>query len=123
MNMIYKLKIPEHHRTAIQSVVEMLYTYSFVAVKEMTGSSHTITSCLSKLRSCLKAGKKQLRVWLQYVCDVAKVLLYSSFSGPLVLLWSPHGDSEMARNGALWATYVQVSTKRALWSHEPMFMF
>ena len=63
--------------------------------KEMAGSRHTLTSCLSKFRSSLEAGKKQLRIWLQYVCDVAKVLLYSSLSGPLVFLWSPNDDSNL----------------------------
>ena len=69
-------------------------------VKEMAGSSHTPASCLSKPRSSQEAAKKQIRVWLQYFCSGAKVLLlYSSFSVPLVILWSPYGDLEMARNG------------------------
>ena len=68
-------------------------------VKEMAGYSHTPASCLSKLRSSLEAGKKQLRVWLQYSCGVTEMLHYSSFRVPLVLLLSPYGDSEMARNG------------------------
>ena len=33
--------------------------------------------------------------------SVVKVLLDSSFSAPLVFLRSPHGDSEIARNGFL----------------------
>jgi hypothetical protein len=66
-------------------------------VKEMVGYSHTLTRCLSKLRSSLEAGKKQLRVWLQYVCGVTEMLLYPSFRVPLVLLWSHYGDSKMAR--------------------------
>ena len=61
----------------------------------MAGSSHTPGCYLSKFRSSLEAGKKQLRIWLQYVCDVAKVLLYSSLSGPLVFLWSPNDDSNL----------------------------
>jgi hypothetical protein len=79
--------------------------------KEMAGSIHTLTCCLSKLRSSLEAGKKQLIVWLQYVCGVTEMFLdepsgraerlYPSFGAPLVFLWSPHGDSEMARNGFL----------------------
>ena len=73
---------------------------SQVVVKEMAGYSHTLPCCVSKLRSSLEAGKKQLRVWLQYVCGVTEMLLYS-FGDPLVLLWSPYGDSEMARNGFL----------------------
>lgn len=67
-------------------------TYHAVG-KEMAGSSHChiLTCCLSRLRSSLEAGMKQFRLWLQYDCDVAKVLLYSSFSGPLVLLWCSYG--------------------------------
>ena len=53
--------------------------------KEKAGSSHTLTCCLSKLRSSLEAGKKQPRVWLQYVCGVAEEFLCLSFSGPLDL--------------------------------------
>lgn len=62
--------------------------------REMARCSYTLTCCLSKLRSSLEAGKKLLRVWLQYVNRVAKVPLYSSFEAPLVLLWSPYSDSE-----------------------------
>lgn len=72
---------------------------SFGAVKEMAGSSHTPACCLSKPRSSLEAGKKQRRVWLQYVCGVEEMLFNPSYSGPLVLLWSPYGDSKKARNG------------------------
>lgn len=43
--------------------------------KEMAGSSHTPACCLSKLRSSLGAGKKQPRVWLEYVCSVAMMFL------------------------------------------------
>lgn len=57
----------------------------------MAGYSHTQPCCMSKPRSILEAGKKQLRVWLQYVCSVLEVLLYSSFSGPLILLWCSYG--------------------------------
>jgi len=67
--------------------------------KEMAYSIHTPASCLSKPRSSLEAGRKQLRVWLQYVCGVKEVLFNPSYSGPLVLLWSPYGDSKKARNG------------------------
>ena len=66
---------------------------------EMAGSSHTLPCCLSMLRSCLEAGKKQLRVWLQYGNSVAEVSLYSSFGAPLAFLGTPYCDSEMARNG------------------------
>ena len=44
-------------------------------VKEMAGSSHTLPCCVSKLRSSLGAGKKQPRVWLQYVCGVTEMFL------------------------------------------------
>ena len=65
---------------------------SHTVSKEMAGSSHTLSCCLSKLRSSLGAGKKQPRVWLEYVCSVDEVLLYSSFGAPLVLLWPLYGD-------------------------------
>lgn len=60
--------------------------------KEMAGFSHTLTCCLSKLRSSLEAGKRQLRVWLQYACGVVEALLYSSLGVPIVLLCSPLGN-------------------------------
>ena len=44
-------------------------------VKEMAGYSHTPASCLSKPRSRQEAGKKQLRVWLRYVCGVTEMFL------------------------------------------------
>ena len=56
--------------------------------REMAGSSHTLTCCLSKPRSNLEAGRKQLRVWLQYVCSVLEESLYSSFGLLMVLLKS-----------------------------------
>lgn len=40
------------------------------AVKEMTGFIYNV----SRLKSSLKAEKKQLRVWLQYACSVAEML-------------------------------------------------
>lgn len=64
--------------------------------KAMADSSHTLTSSLSMLRSSLDAGKKQPRVWQQYVCGVTETLLYPSFGAPLLLLCSPYGDSKMA---------------------------
>lgn len=86
---------------------------SHSAVKKMAGSSHTPASCLVKLSSSLETGKKQLRVWLQYVCSVVEVLLYPSYGAPLVIRrWLVMG-LKMARNGALLTTHVQVSTKRA----------
>ena len=62
----------------------------------LIGPSHTLTCCLCMIRSRFEAGKKQLRVWLQYVCGVTEMLLSPSFGVPLVLLLSPYGDSEMA---------------------------
>lgn len=102
-----KIKPTNLQRTAIQSVAEVLLWPSFDAAKVMAGSSHTPACCLSKLRSSLEAGKKQLRVWLQYVCGVTEVLLYPSYGTPLVLLLSPYGDSEMARNGFEVVRYEQ----------------
>ena len=67
--------------------------------KEMAGYSHTLPCCVSQLRSSLEASKKQLRIWLQYVCGVTEMLLYTCFGAPLVLHRTPYDDSEMARNG------------------------
>ena len=93
----------EHQQAAIQSVAEVLQRPSFGIGNEMAGSNYTPACCLSKLRSSLEAGKKQLRVWLQYVCSMAEILLYSSLGAPLVLFWSPYRDSEFSRkcHGAL----------------------
>lgn len=66
---------------------------------EMAGSSHTLSRCLSKPRSSLEAGKKQPIVWLQYVCGVTEMLLYTSFSTPIALPWSSYDDSEIGCNG------------------------
>lgn len=49
--------------------------------------------------SSLEASKKQIRVWLQYSCGVTEMLLCPSLGVPFVLLLSPYGDLEMARNG------------------------
>ncbi len=78
-----------------ESLKSLLTGISHSVASVMVGFSHTLPCCLSKPRSSLEAGKKQLRIWLQYVCDVAKVLLYSSLSGPLVFLWSPNDDSNL----------------------------
>ena len=133
MNIIFKYEYLEYQWLAIQRVaalplclflnVLMLLWPSFGIGNETVGTSHTPAFCLSKLRSSLEAGKKQLRVWLQYSCGVTEMLHYSSFrvsfiptfltlgranafilhslnrKVPLVLLWYPYGDSEMARNG------------------------
>ena len=72
---------------------------SHSAVSEIAGSRHTLACSLSKLRSSIEAGKKQLRVWLQYVCGVTEMLRHPFFCVPFVLLWSPYCDSEMARSG------------------------
>lgn len=61
----------------------------------MAGNSHTLTCCVSKPRSILEAGKKQLSVWLGYACNMAEVLLYSSFGVPKVFLWFPFDGSKM----------------------------
>ncbi len=75
-------------------------------VKEI-GSRHTLACCLCKLRSCLEAGKKQPRVWLEYVCDVEAVHLYPSFAARLVHLWSPFDVMEDIRY--IHGGYVEVS--------------
>ena len=75
-----------------------LTSISHSAGTEMAGSNHTLSCCLSKPRNSLEAGKKQPRGSLEYDYNMSKVLLYPSFRDPLVLLLSPYGDSEMARN-------------------------
>ena len=82
---------------------------SHTVSKEMSGSSHTLSCYLSKLRSSIKAGKKQPRVWLQYACGVTEVLLYSSLSGPLVFFWPPSDDSN----------YLNMRSQRKLVSNLP----
>lgn len=78
---------------------DMLLAYFRQGVgKEMARCSHTPACCLSKLRSSLEAGKKQLRVWLQYANRVAEVLLYSSFGVPLAVLWFIFGDLRTTRS-------------------------
>ena len=62
--------------------------------KEKAGYSHTPGCYLSKLRSSLEAGKKQLRVWLQYVNSMTEVFLYPSFG----VFWPPFVGREMVRN-------------------------
>ena len=99
MNMTYKFGTLGHQWTARRSVAErLLHSFfgaplallwsSFCGVKEIAGSGHTLTCCLSKLRSSLEAGKKQLRVWLQYVCNVAEVL-FDRPSNRADYLWCP----------------------------------
>ena len=68
----------------------------YSATSEMTGYWHTLICCLSTPIGSLEAGKKRLRVWLQYACNVTEMSLYFSIV-LLVLLWSPYGDSEDAR--------------------------
>lgn len=80
--------------------VSNLAGISHSVFKETVDSIQTPACCVSKLRSNLEAGKKLPRVWLQYVCGMTEMLLYPSFRVPLVLLLSPYGDSEMARNGS-----------------------
>jgi len=76
--MLFKLETPEHQQSAMQSVAEVILWLSFDAAKEMAGSSHTPACCVSKPRSSLEAGMKQLRAWLEYACGVTEMLLYSS---------------------------------------------
>ena len=57
----------------------------------LAASSHTIALLMSKPRSSLEAGRKQPRVWLEYVCSMANVLFYPSFGTPLGLHWSTFG--------------------------------
>lgn len=64
---------------------------SHSVASEMEGSSHTLGLLMSKLRSSQEAGKKQPRVWPQYVLSMANVLFYQSFGAPLVLHWSTFG--------------------------------
>lgn len=69
----------------------------------MAGFSHAPACCLSKLRSSLEAGKKQLRVWVERVCGMAEILLYPSLGAPLVLLSSSYrkSDSSLRYDGNL----------------------
>ena len=64
--------------------------------KEMAGSSHTLSCCLSMPRSRVEAGKKQAKRSLDYGYSMAKVLLYPFISDPLVFLWYPFGVTEDA---------------------------
>lgn len=66
---------------------------------KLASYSHTLPCCLSMPRSRVGASKKQARRSQEYGYRMEKVLLYPSFGDPLVFLWSPYGDSEMARNG------------------------
>jgi len=70
---------------------------SHSVASEMAGSSHTLGLLMSKLRSSLEAGKKQPRVWIEYVSSQVKMLLYSSFCAPLVFLRSTCSDSEIIK--------------------------
>ena len=72
---------------------------------EMASSIHTPACCLSKLRSSLEAGKKQLRVWREYFCSVVKMLLYPSLVFPLVFLWSSYGNLDMSPRSKQDANY------------------
>lgn len=62
--------------------------------KEMAGSSHTLTCCLSELRNSLGADKKRPRVLLEYTCSVTEVLFYSSFGVLMVACTSRIGKCE-----------------------------
>jgi len=78
-------------------VVSYISGISYSVASPMTGFRHTHTCCLSKPRSCLEAGKKQLRVWLQYVYCLIEVLLYSSFTVSFVALWYSFSVTEILR--------------------------
>lgn len=73
--------------------------------KELAGYKHTLPSCLSMPKKRVEAAWKQVKRSLEYGYSMAKVLLYPSFGAPLVFLWSPYGDSEIARNGFEDARY------------------
>ena len=68
------------------------------ATSKMNHSTHTLSILMKQLRSSLEAGKKQPRVWLDYVCCVAKMLLSPSFGAPLMFLCSPYDSSKMVRS-------------------------
>ena len=97
-----------HQRTAIQSVAEVFLCFLRCS-QRCQALRHTLTCCLSKLRSSLEAGKKLLRVWLKYGGIVAKMLLdepsgraerfYLYFCAPLAFLWSLYNSSEWIRSG------------------------
>ncbi len=76
-----------------------LTSISHSAGTEMAGSNHTSPCSMSKYRSSLEAGKKRPKVWLQYACSMTEMLHYPSFSAPLLFLWAPYSDSEVACNG------------------------
>ena len=86
---------------------------SHSAVSKMAGSRHTLTCCLSEVRSSLEAGKKQPRVWLEYSCDVPEVLLYPSFGALLGVLWPPYSDlvSAYCRHGYFIKECIGISNK------------
>ena len=96
--------------------------------KEMASFSHTSPCSMSKYRSSLEAGKKRPRVWLQYACSMTEMLLYPSFSAPLLFLWSPYSDSEVACTGfeegskcVLRVTHFPVPMKWYSHVYEPIF--
>lgn len=69
-----------------ENLVSFLTGGSRGVASMLAGSNHTLPYCLSKPISSLGAGKKQLKVWQDFVCNVAKMLLYPSFGVPLVHL-------------------------------------
>ena len=91
-------------------------SYSVASV--LVGYSHTLALLF---RSSIEASKKQPRVWLEYGCSMAEVLLYLPFSVPLVFLMCSYRDSEGVRyihgccadvTRMLHATSMQVFRKR-----------
>ena len=84
------------NRLILMCYVSNVADFRHSVAKEMSSYRHAIACCLSKLRSDIRAGKKQLRVWLQYACSVSEVLLHPSVA-PLVLLRYSIGFTEDVR--------------------------
>ena len=74
-----------HHRTAIQSVVEVSWS-SFGAAKELAGSSYTTLLFEYALEAGKKEPRRSLEYGYKYVEGAPLPLLWCSFSVPLVSL-------------------------------------
>ena len=68
-------------------------------VPVIIGNNHTLASSLSKLRSCLEAGKKQPKRSLEYCFSMGDVLLYPSFGALLVYLLATFDEYVMKKVG------------------------
>lgn len=79
-----------------ENLESYLTVISHAIASVMAGSSHTPGCYLSKPRSSLEAGKKQLRVGQQYGCSVAEVPLCLFFCAPLDIFWWPFDDSNLS---------------------------